>query len=368
MTAQNNGQWDVSLEDAERAWTAAVLSTVPADRSAAEAAIAPIYRAIGLGPPRRIIWADGPLDLATSREQVAAREDIGHCIQSAVNEKLAHANCTFRESVRADPLYWRRHALLDTYGNLGQSISMLLEEDTPHLRSGLWRRKLRAFLTGARKPTAWLGFAGSSRSQFDALYLCSQSHLYGRYGLFADSAQLLEHLARLVTRVGWFVPHQHVCWLAERPAVLRVDPRGRLHAARGPAIRCRDGWEVHAWKGVRISPALTEQPDAINVGRIDREVDPLMRRCMIELLTPATYIALGGATVVARDEIGVLWQKSWALDTWAAVEVTNGTPEPDGSYKQYYLQVPPTMRSPRQAVAWTYGLTEGEYAHLALRT
>ena len=39
----------------------------------------------------------------------------------------------------------------------------------------------------------------------------------------------------------------------------------------------------------------------------------------------------------------------------------NGTPEPDGSHKRYFLQVPPTVRTPREAVAWTYGLSERQY-------
>ena len=48
-------------------------------------------------------------------------------------------------------------------------------------------------------------------------------------------------------------------------------------------------------------------------------------------------------------------------------QVVNGTPEPDGTYKHYFLQVPPTMRTPREAVAWTYGLSERHY-RLAMRT
>jgi hypothetical protein len=41
--------------------------------------------------------------------------------------------------------------------------------------------------------------------------------------------------------------------------------------------------------------------------------------------------------------------------------VINGTPEPDGTLKHYFLQVPANMRSPREAVAWTYGLPEQRY-------
>ena len=37
------------------------------------------------------------------------------------------------------------------------------------------------------------------------------------------------------------------------------------------------------------------------------------------------------------------------------VEVVNATPEPDGSYRHYFLQVPPGVRTAREAVAWTFG-------------
>ena len=89
---------------------------------------------------------------------------------------------------------------------------------------------------------------------------------------------------------------------------------------------------------------------------------------MIEVMTPERFIALGGATKVAHCEAGTLWRKTWWGDAWAAVEVVNGTPEPDGSSKHYFLQVPSHMRSARQAVAWTYGMPERQYARLSLRT
>jgi len=47
--------------------------------------------------------------------------------------------------------------------------------------------------------------------------------------------------------------------------------------------------------------------------------------------------------------------------------VVNGSPEPDGTFRHYFLQVPATVRSAREGVAWTYGLTEHRY-RLAVRT
>jgi hypothetical protein len=48
--------------------------------------------------------------------------------------------------------------------------------------------------------------------------------------------------------------------------------------------------------------------------------------------------------------------------------VVNGTPETDGSRRRYVLRVPSRMRTAREAVAWTYGLTPERYGQLDVRT
>jgi YHS domain-containing protein len=49
-------------------------------------------------------------------------------------------------------------------------------------------------------------------------------------------------------------------------------------------------------------------------------------------------------------------------DPVCVLKVINSTPEPDGSYKEYYLTVPPDMTSAKQAVAWTFRMTPEEYS------
>jgi hypothetical protein len=46
------------------------------------------------------------------------------------------------------------------------------------------------------------------------------------------------------------------------------------------------------------------------------------------------------------------------------VEVVNSTAEPDGTFHTYWLRVPPQTRTATEAVAWTFGLSEQEYAPL----
>jgi len=43
------------------------------------------------------------------------------------------------------------------------------------------------------------------------------------------------------------------------------------------------------------------------------------------------------------------------------IKVINASPEPDGTYKEYYLHVPPDMKTCKNAVAWTFRKTESEY-------
>jgi hypothetical protein len=212
------------------------------------------------------------------------------------------------------------------------------------------------------------GFRYSAAGQHDLSWLGTYDYIRSVLGLRAETAPLLG-LWQMATSLGWVQPHQHTCWLVERPNLLRGDTRDRLHNASGPALRFPDGWSVWAWKGVEVLAWFIEQPERITLASIDGESDVQVRRCMIEIMTPQRYVALGGAVRVAEDETGILWRKAWlASDAWAAVEVINATPEPDGTRKHFFLEVPANMRTAREAVAWTYGLSANAYAHLVVRT
>jgi Domain of unknown function (DUF6745) len=46
----------------------------------------------------------------------------------------------------------------------------------------------------------------------------------------------------------------------------------------------------------------------------------------------------------------------------------DGTPGADGARRRYVLPVPANLRTAREAVAWTYGMSDRQYAGLQLRT
>ena len=111
---------------------------------------------------------------------------------------------------------------------------------------------------------------------------------------------------------------------------------------------------------------LVNDPGAITPEIINQEPNLEVRRCMIERIGAQTYLAASHAQCIHRDDTGALWQqilgsRDQHVDTVHFVEVVNGTREPDGSNKRYHLQVPPWVRTAREAVAWTYGLSEKDY-------
>ncbi len=109
---------------------------------------------------------------------------------------------------------------------------------------------------------------------------------------------------------------------------------------------------------------------------IDEHDNAEVRRVMIDRMGRQRYLELAGARRVHEDETGVLWRRGVVVEShvsgrhrsilrhtraMAFVEVVNGTAEPDGTFRRYFLRVPPNMQTAREAVAWTYGLSEAEY-------
>ena len=113
---------------------------------------------------------------------------------------------------------------------------------------------------------------------------------------------------------GWVVPHEHRCWISERPTLLKTDTLGRLHCADGPALRYPDGWCSYAWKGVETPAWLVKHPEWITPRRISDTFEPVLRNCMIEIFsTPERFIRSGVVARVAEDETGILGEASGAF-------------------------------------------------------
>jgi len=148
----------------------------------------------------------------------------------------------------------------------------------------------------------------------------------------------------------------------ERPTSISRDEQHRIHSDSGPAVGFSDGWGVWAIHGVRVPRYVVESPSEITVEKIESENNAEVRRVMIERYSTDRYLLDSKAEKIHEDDFGTLLRKEIPGDEpLVMVKVVNSTPDPDGSFKDYFLRVPPTMQRAREAVAWTFGVEESDY-------
>ncbi|WP_433078332.1 DUF6745 domain-containing protein [Dactylosporangium sp. CA-052675] len=179
------------------------------------------------------------------------------------------------------------------------------------------------------------------------------------------TVQRLAGLAGVARSAGWWWPYANVAILTDRPDAVHRDNVGRLHAADAPALHYTDGYALHAWRGMPIPSELVDRLGRLTYRQIAGERNAELRRVMLEHFGYERYLREAGAHRVSQDETGTLWRLNFSDDEpLVMVEVVNSTPEPDGTSRVYWLRVPPTTRTAREGVAWTFGLTEAEYRPL----
>jgi hypothetical protein len=156
-------------------------------------------------------------------------------------------------------------------------------------------------------------------------------------------------------------------WVAKPTVhVDRPGGRRRLHREDGPAFEC-DVENLYFLNGILVPAYVVVAPEMITLAEIESERNAELRRILVEKYGRARYIHDSGAEVVHQDKDAsgqprVLYRKKREGDEdLMMVHVVDGTPQPDGIFKEYTLQVPPTMRTAGEAVAWTGYETEETY-------
>jgi hypothetical protein len=185
----------------------------------------------------------------------------------------------------------------------------------------------------------------------------------------AEREQQVDQHLEIARSAGPWWALEGLAIVSERPLLIHRDDRGRPHRADGPAIAWPDGLEAHAWHGVIVEPWVIREPERITVASVDAERNAEVRRVLVERFGEERLIREGAPELVDSDAVGRLWRRRlepphhWGPreEPVVMVEVHNSTLEPDGTRKTYYLRVPPTIGTAREAVAWTFGMAGPEY-------
>ncbi|WP_327340095.1 hypothetical protein OG384_33710 [Streptomyces sp. NBC_01324] len=324
-------------------WRAVAAATGAADRAAAEDGVRLAYRSAGLAEPEEFVWADSP------------REAVG------LVRKLADAGRSVREEIRTRPWADERRRLYDELGPAGWSAlwsatGAQLWETTAALAD-----RIRAAVVAEAaerpedEPDVRLLLLDAVLGQHDAAWLAA----------FDGRGDRLDGMAAVARNAGWWWPYERTVVISERPEELYRDEAGRLDRGDGPALSYRDGFGLYAWRGMPVPAAFLAELTTLTPERIRAEENAELRRVMLEFYGYDRYLTESGAEPVHRDETGILWRIALDGDEDVVmVEVVNSTPEPDGTHRTYWLRVPPAVRTAKDGVAWTFGLSGESYAPL----
>jgi hypothetical protein len=160
--------------------------------------------------------------------------------------------------------------------------------------------------------------------------------------------------------------HEKFCIVSDFPEELNTDEQGRPHSESGPSYVWPDGWTLYHWHGIRVTRQIIEKMESITVADIKQEPNLEVRRVMLDRYGIKRFLIDSDAREIHRDECGVLYSQMIhpALEPIVMVKVVNSTAEPDGTYKDYFLRVPPHLRTAKAAVAWTFGVERDQYQPL----
>ena len=319
-------------------WVAVGLSTAPADRARAEAGVTLAYEAAGLPPPGSVIWLGSPMAGALGAALLAQVEaQVGDQVWAQVWDQVwAQVEAQVRDQVWAqvEAQVWDQ-VRAQVGAQVGAQVRAQVGAQVgAQVEASLW----------GQHDAGWLGWA-----DFFA-------RAVGLSGLHV--ARGLQEVAR---SSGWWWAFRNAVVLTDRPAELSRDAEGRLHSTDGPALLYRDGWGIWAIHGVRVPQEVVESPESLDPAAILAEPDVEVRRVMIERHGVDRLMAELEPVVVDADvdRIGAprrLLRIDLAEDEpLCMVEVQNSTPEPDGTWRNYLLRVPPGVETCEAAVAWTFG-------------
>lgn len=335
-------------------WRTVAAATGPGDRAAAEAGVRLAYRSAGLEEPARIVWARSPLE--------AVRLLSGERTEDGV--PLPEKGASVRDALRTAPIAAARDGLHAELGPAGwadhwRATGAGLWETTGPLLDRVRRGVVEALVPEpdrAEESRIRLLLLDAVLGQHDAAWLSA-------FGTGPGSP--LRGQAEVARKAGWWWPYENVAVVSERPTALHRDEAGRLDRGDGPALAYADGFALYAWRGMPVPGAFLDELTALTPERIRAEENAELRRVMLEHYGYDRYLAESGAEPVHRDGTGVLWRIRLPGDEDVVmVEVVNSTPEPDGTSRTYWLRVPPTTRTAREGVAWTFGLDADAYEPL----
>jgi hypothetical protein len=209
------------------------LSTEPADRARAEAAFARAYERIGRAAVP-VVWVDSPARAHLKITNLKNPNYLGSIVRHSLRPEEAMDSISgFLGGGVFDTLrytLWSSIRIL-TWDNVGMNIRDDLMREYP-------------------SDTCPIDLLGQHDLYWVAFYLfCDEIGVHLDPNVM-DGVDIAHEIGQSCM---WWYAFDSLIIACERPAVICVDDRERLHSETGPAVEFRDGRKIHAIHG-RLVP------------------------------------------------------------------------------------------------------------------
>ena len=413
---------DSSISDE---WIAHALNAQPANRPLAEKHIKSAYRHAGLIVPEKVLWMESPLQgalaaiivqkmmlggnisaldlswnpkldklITETSGKIYYRRDDKENTKELLNQKLETFDDLLddaHESIKAQAERISNEAVPQIWERVGEKVGAQLTKD---VFNQLWKLTFSDSSDSQSRDELWDelkmnvtlkvldSFIQGNLSEKNCYFDCFLRNLDLQADEVIDPkflwdgaaekslADALGHcgldtvksIVEANKHCGYWWPLRGSVIAIEKHSSIHLDEWRRLHCGDDMAIQYPDGWGVYAWKGVLVPKKVIVAPEILTVREIDTENNAEIRRVMLERFGWGRYLDESNSKPVHKDKFGFLYRREIPDDEpLVMVKVKNKTAEPDGSFKDYFLRVPPEMETAKQAVAWTFAMEKEEY-------
>jgi hypothetical protein len=383
-------------------WKGYGLSTEPADRPRAEAAIKWMYAQAGMQEPH-IIWTQSPLGNALAFAALKQRDSVRASVWASVGDSVvASVGASARDIVGASVWDSARDSVgASVWASVVASVGASVRDSVwasvrDSVRASVWDSardsvvasvgasvwaSVRDIVGASVWASVWDSVGASvGDSVVASVYGQHDAHWLAFYRFFADECGLqdktaaLSGLWELCQSAGWALPYERVCFVSDRHDVCRLNDGGRIHCEDGPAIRYRDGFAIYAWHGTRLPAEWVESRKTIDPSEILRCENVEQRAAGAAMIGWPRMVSALKRRVIDGDP---------DTDFGALIELTlPGLPEPGRFLQAVCVRNGPIVEgcprisdidgkpieTAKAAQAWRVGLTESEYRHPESRT
>jgi hypothetical protein len=285
------------------------------------------------------------------RQRVAVPPWGDHAVHDVIGPRLSSAADHVNTSRTSGPGPQRARQRNET-----PAITASMQADAERLGRLLWHDNGPLLGPAARYAAARRACVASVDQVADLAELPAVLRAAAEIDARVDAASFFAKTAVLL-------PADSALTLAEAPG---TEPASARRSCRSPY------WEVLA--AVNAGPVARRMIDLtpsqalakrLLVRLILRLEDGARRQTAIRAMGEGAFIEAARLRPMQSDGFGDLYLIGPQQNPLAFVKVRDASPGPDGVHREHWLSVPPHVATAREAVAWTFGMSESAHSPAA---